>query len=77
MTTLSLLQGGRMCAPAPQVYRSYWFDTNAFGVTYVLFGYSPTANVFDCVMPLAEAVARGFVAPPRNAALRVVGQGER
>ncbi|MGE0363249.1 MAG: hypothetical protein AB7H93_13315 [Vicinamibacterales bacterium] len=72
----TVIQGGRTSAP-PRVYRSYRLDTNAFGVTYVLFGYSPTSNVFDCVMPLDEAVARGFVAPPRTATLRVVGRGER
>lgn len=77
MVTLTLHQGGCTSALTARVQRSYRLDTDTFGVPYVLFGYSPTTNVFDCIMPLSEAVDRGLVAPLRTAALRVVGEGQR
>lgn len=49
----------------------YTLATNVCGQTYVLFGWSPSDNVLDCVMVLAEAVGRGLVAMPRPVTLRL------
>lgn len=67
--TLRVIQGGR---PGPAARcrtknaATYCITVNRFGISHVWFQWSPTSNVFDCVMPLDEAVARGFVPVPRT-----------
>jgi hypothetical protein len=43
----------------------YRLDTNIWGVECVWFRWSPTDNLFDCVMPIGEAIERGFIPAPR------------
>ncbi len=66
--TLRLIRGGRPRTGAGRPAKSrapYCIQVNRHGVSYVWFQWSPTSNVFDSVMTLDEAEARGFVAVAR------------
>jgi hypothetical protein len=74
MTRWPIITGGRAEhePPAPaRTNRAYYVAANAFGRTYVYFSWSPSANVLDCVMLLADAVAHGFIVAPQRVTLRL------
>ena len=60
---LRVVHGGQWGAPPRRATLDapYQIAVNQCGVTYVWFRWSPTTNLYDCIMTLDEAIERGFV----------------
>jgi len=80
MAAFTVVHGGLYGKPVRTLRTNrppYRYETNRFNVTFVHFRWSPTGNLFGCVMPLRDAIERGFVAAPRVHLTVAVSNGVR